>query len=168
MVEATTHLVTESGEGAVPLSMLTPSPGAILSLNGSTENAQDCNRNGMANPASVFSGAHVQGVMGAVLDAPIQTDQFQQPCGIGLIGRQAGDNPDCFDFLFAPFELTNAVNAGELMAMGKAHLLGRDFPNLDASPLDASVAHVESYHLRGKNPPAGGFGLGPITFSDCP
>lgn len=102
MVEATSHLVPEGGKGAIPLARLSPGPGPILALNRSTEDPQDGDRNGMADPALVFPGAHVQGVMSAVLNTPIQTDQLQQTCRIGLIGCEAGDDPDGFDFLFAP------------------------------------------------------------------
>ena len=168
VVEATTHSVTEGGEGAVPLARLASRPSAILSLHGATQDPQHGDRNRVANPALVLPSAHVQWVMRAVFNAPIQTNQFQQPGRIGLISPQAGKDPNGFDFLFASLEFANAVNACQLKGMRKTHLFRRDFQDLDAAPLDAPVAHIDRHHLRGKNPPAGGAWLAGAGFLGCP
>ncbi len=168
LVEATAHSVPEGGKGAIPLARLAAGPGPILPLHGSPEDAQDGDRDGMTNPALVLPRAHIQRIMSAVFDAPIQSSQFQQTRRIGLGGGQAGNDPDGFDFLFATLQLANAVNARDLNGMREPHLFRSDFLDLDAPPLDAPVPLVDRHHLRGKNPPAGGAWLGCGGFPGCP
>ncbi len=168
LVDATAHSVAVGGKGAIPRPWLSPSPGAILALHHSAKNAEHGDRDRVTNPALVFPRAHVQWVMSSVFDAPIQTNQFQQTSRVGFIRREAGNDPDGFDFLFASFDLANAVNPRELYDVRKAHLFRGDFLDLDAPPFEAAVAGVERHQLRGKNPPAGGFWLGRARCPGCP
>ena len=151
----------ESGTGAVPRLALSPRPGAILPLHGPAEDAQHGRGHRMADPAAVFSGADIQPVMGAVLDAPVLPGQFEQACRLGLPRVQTGDQPNGFYLLASGAELADAVQTGQLQDMRETHLLGRDGDDLDAAPLDAAVAFFNLQQLRGKNLPGGSVALGP-------
>lgn len=155
MPESAAHFGQEGGIGAITGSGLATHPGAGFTVDGATENAQNRGRDGVADPAAVFPGADIQRVMGAILDAPVLTHQFQEACGIGLRCRQTGNDPDGFDLLPAVLELTNAVNPRHLCHVRKVHLGGGHFLDLDAAPFDAAVALIQRLILRGKKLPAG-------------
>ena len=108
-IYAAAHFLLESGTGAVPRLALAPGPSAVLSLHGATEDAQHGGGHGMAHAAAVFSGADVQAVMGAVLNAPVLPGQFEQARRVGLLRAKTGDQPNGFHLLASGAELADAV-----------------------------------------------------------
>lgn len=166
-IYAAAHFLQESRTGAVAGFVLVASPSAILSLHGATEDAQHGGGHGMAHAAAVFSGADIQTVMGAVLNAPVLPGQFEQARRVGLTRAQAGDQPNGFHLLASGAELADAVQTRQLQDMRETHLFGRDRDDLDAAPLDAAVALFNLQQLRGKNLPAGSVALGPGVRLGC-
>ncbi len=155
MIETAAHFGEESGTSAIAGAWLAAYPGPRLSLDGTTKKAQDGGRDGMADQTTVFAGADVQWVVGAVFDAPVLTHQFQEAGRVGLGRREAGDDPDGFDFLTAIFEFADAVNPSDLRHVWKGHLFGRDLFDFDTTPFEATVTVIHRLILRGKRLPAG-------------
>ena len=149
------HFGEESWTGSITGAGLAAHPGARFALDGTTEKAQDGCGDRMADATTVFAGADIQWVVGAVFDAPVLAHQFQEACRIGLRRRQASDDPDGFDLLTAVFEFADAVNPSHLRHVRKAHLSRGYLAHLDATPFDPAVAFIDRLILRGKKLPEG-------------
>ena len=163
--ETSAHFGKEGWTGAITGAWLATYPGPGFSLDGAAEKAEDGGRDRMADATTVFTGADIQRVVGAVFDAPVLAHQFQEARRIGLRRRQAGDDPDGFDFLTAVFEFADAVNSSHLGHVRKAHLGRSDLVHLDAPPFDPTVALIHRLILRGKKLPEGSERL---AFGDRP
>lgn len=120
----------------------------------------------MAHPASVLASP-IQPLVRSVFYCPILPGQLEQSGGACFFLREAGDQPDCFNFLFAAFELPDALQAGQLRHKREAHLLWRDTGDFDSPPLDAPVPLVNLQKLRGKNLPGGSVLPGPKLQTGC-
>ena len=153
------HFFQEGRTGAFPCLGLAASPGAILSLHGAAEDAQRGRGHRMAHPAAVFSGADVQAEMGAILNAPVLTGQFEQARRVGLLRAETGDEPNGFHLLASGAELADAIQAGQLDDVRETHLGGGDRDDFDPAPLDAAMALFNLEQLRGKNLPGGSVAL---------
>lgn len=167
-VDAPAHLLFKGVSGALACSGLVPRPLPVFALHGSAHDAQDGRGHRTSHPAAVFAGADIQAVMQAVFDAPILAGQLEQAGGVGLLGAQAGDEPDRLHLLFAALEFADAIQSRHLQDVGKAPLRGCGVLDLDAAPLNAPVSVADLQKLRGKNPPAGGVWLGRAGRFGCP
>ena len=158
-VDTSAHLLCERWAGAIARLGLTPRPGSVFSLNGSSQDAEHRRGHGVTDSAAILSSTHVQAVMKSVFDAPVLADQFEQSLGIGLVRAQAGNDPDGLDFLLAAAQLANPIDPRDLGHMRKAHLCWSEGLALDAAPFNATVALVDLQKLRGKNLPEGSVAL---------
>ena len=141
-INAPAHFFLEGGTGAITGFALAAGPGSILSLHGPAQDAQHGGRDRVMHPATVFPAADIQPIMGAILNAPILTGQFEQSRGVRLLWRQAGDQPDRFHFLPPVLQFANAIQARQLSDVRKTHLFGRDGCDFDAAPFEAAVSFV--------------------------
>jgi len=162
------HFGEEGWVGAITSTRLAASPSSPLSGHGTTQDAQDGGGDRFADPAAVLPRAHIQRIMGAVLNAPVLARQFQQAGRIGFLRGQAGDNPNRFDFLPASFKFPNPIKPRHLGHVRKAHLGWGDLPDRDAAPFDPAMALFDVHELRGKNLPEGSGWLAFEGFLGCP
>lgn len=119
---------------------LSSHPSSGFGLHGAAQDAQHGGRHRMTDAAAVFPRTHVEGIVGAVFNAPVRAHQFEQAHGVGLCRGEAQDDPDRFDFLLAVPEFADAVHTRDLRDVGEAHLMGRNLQDLNAAPLDAAVS----------------------------
>jgi hypothetical protein len=153
--ETVAHFSEESWTGAITGAGLAANPGARFALDSPTQKTQDGGGDRMPDMTSIFTGAHIQWVVGPVFDAPVLAHQLQELCRIGLRRRQAGDDPDGFDLLTAVFEFADAVNPSHLRHVWKSHF-GRGYlTHLNPTPFDPAVAFIDRLILRGKKLPEG-------------
>jgi len=142
------HLGEEGGAGSISDAWLAASPVSRFGLNGAAEQAQHGRGDGMADQTAILAGAHIQAVMGPVLDRPILANQFEQADRGDFFRRQAGDDPVGLHFLAAVVQFADAIDPRHQGDVGKAHLFRRHFPHLDATPLNPSVALLDAQVFR--------------------
>jgi len=146
-------------EGAVARPRLAPRPAPRFAVQEPTHQTQDRRRHRMAHAAAVFVADRVQRAMGAVLDAPVGSRQFQQPLGAGLLGAQAAHQPDGFGFNLPVFEVSFPIHAGQLQSVRESHLGRVHAPHGERAPFAAPGVVFDHHDGRGERPPAGGCGL---------
>jgi hypothetical protein len=83
--EATAHFGQEGWAGAIPSARLAARPSPRLTLHGATEDAQNGGRDWLVDSTAVLPHTDIQGIMGAVFDAPVLARQLQEMSRIGLI-----------------------------------------------------------------------------------
>ncbi len=92
----------------------------------------------------------------AVFDRPVTTIEFEQTCGIGLVGCQTGDAKDRLALLVVVFESQpHALDAGDLLDVREIEVVGELAGDPDRPGFQAPMPLINGLQRRGKKPAEG-------------
>lgn len=105
----------------------------------------------LADLGPVLVEGPIADIVQAVLDRPMIPIEFQQACGIGLFGREAGDAKDGLALLGVVRQSqAYAFDACDLIEVGEVEGVGELAADPDGPGLQASMALIGGSYYRGK------------------